>query len=445
MAIQLMQLPAVQAPRNALIDFSPINQGIAQYRQGMDQAYTADMGRKVSNALAAGDYKGAMAATDDPGVALQVGQAQRQQAQEGRSQKQFDADWFGNQAMAIANLPMGAERVSAWNAFIAKHPDKASLDPAHMDPRSGPQIVSAEYGKYKDELEKQKTLASIELAHAQAAKARAEASNGGMTPSNVKEWAYYSALPPDKQEQYIRMKRADKALDLGTSFAIPNPANPAGPPTTTVAKDVAGEARAKTIGKEMGEGVMALPKAATALKMYHAQDKVVSDTIDKAIGQSSAWTTGFLGSATSRVPGTPGYDLRNTLNTIKANIGFDKLQAMRDASPTGGALGQVSEMENVLLQSTIAAAEQSQSKDQLVENLNKIKAIRQQFARVKQEAYDQDVARFGAAAMPAMQQQGRIKAPSQSDLPIMNSPEEARRLPSGTQFMTPDGRTLRAP
>ena len=43
---------------------------------------------------------------------------------------------------------------------------------------------------------------------------------------------------------------------------------------------------------------------------------------------------------------------------------------MRDASPTGGALGQVSERELALLQNSVAALEQSQSKEQFVRNLN---------------------------------------------------------------------------
>lgn len=38
---------------------------------------------------------------------------------------------------------------------------------------------------------------------------------------------------------------------------------------------------------------------------------------------------------------TPAAIAKSRLNTLEANVGFDKLQAMRDASPTGGALGQV--------------------------------------------------------------------------------------------------------
>ena len=45
------------------------------------------------------------------------------------------------------------------------------------------------------------------------------------------------------------------------------------------------------------------------------------------------------------VPGSKAKTLGKLLTTIKGNAGFDKLQAMREASPTGGALGQVSNFE----------------------------------------------------------------------------------------------------
>jgi len=45
--------------------------------------------------------------------------------------------------------------------------------------------------------------------------------------------------------------------------------------------------------------------------------------------------------------------LNNVITKIRANLGFDQLEEMRLNSPTGGALGQVSNLENRLLQSVI--------------------------------------------------------------------------------------------
>lgn len=94
------------------------------------------------------------------------------------------------------------------------------------------------------------------------------------------------------------------------------------------------------------------------------------DLIDK--GGIRFPVTGFGANWASAIGGSEAADLKNLLDTVKANVGFDKLQAMREASPTGGALGQVSERENVLLQSVLGALEQSQSPEQLKYNLNRL-------------------------------------------------------------------------
>ena len=65
--------------------------------------------------------------------------------------------------------------------------------------------------------------------------------------------------------------------------------------------------------------------------------------------------------------------MRALLDTVEANIGFDKLQQMRAASPTGGALGQVSERENKLLQATYGSLSQSQSEEQFKRNLRRLR------------------------------------------------------------------------
>ena len=119
------------------------------------------------------------------------------------------------------------------------------------------------------------------------------------------------------------------------------------------------------------------------------QNPTVTDNIDKLIPQldediASWWPSnkaGFVGSLLSNIAGTEARDFESRLTTIKANIGFDKLQAMRDASPTGGALGQVSEMELRQLNASMGNLENSQSPEQLRENLL---AVRAQYIRTIQ-------------------------------------------------------------
>lgn len=100
-------------------------------------------------------------------------------------------------------------------------------------------------------------------------------------------------------------------------------------------------------------------------------DTILSN-VNKALKNVGASSTGF-GSILKSVPGTSAYNLDKTVTTIKANIGFEELQAMRAASPTGGALGQVAVQELEALQSVIGSLDIGQTPAQLTENLGAVK------------------------------------------------------------------------
>jgi len=97
----------------------------------------------------------------------------------------------------------------------------------------------------------------------------------------------------------------------------------------------------------------------------------------KLVTNADGWlpTTGYGGQQLMNTGGTAANDLRATLETIKANVAFDKLQQIRAASPTGGALGAVSDKEMSLLSSALTSLDQSQSAEQLMQNLGNLEAI----------------------------------------------------------------------
>jgi len=94
-------------------------------------------------------------------------------------------------------------------------------------------------------------------------------------------------------------------------------------------------------------------------------------TIGTIQGLVSNWSTGF-GSWLSFIPTSDARDLNAELTTLKANVGFQELTAMRDASKTGGALGNVSDTEIKLLTNTLAALDTGQSPERFKENLQEI-------------------------------------------------------------------------
>lgn len=102
-------------------------------------------------------------------------------------------------------------------------------------------------------------------------------------------------------------------------------------------------------------------------------NKVITDVLD-AKNLVTGMTTGLIGKGQSFVPGTDAFTLKERISTIKANLGFDRLQQMRDASPTGGALGQVAVQELQALQSSVASLDVGLPKKELDKNLGKIQS-----------------------------------------------------------------------
>ncbi len=98
----------------------------------------------------------------------------------------------------------------------------------------------------------------------------------------------------------------------------------------------------------------------------------VLTAVSKAMKQVNPFSSGTIGGSTTLVPGLPSKNLESTINTIKSNLAFTELAKMRAASPTGGALGAISDKEETLLSSTVASLDVGQSTSQLKENLKNV-------------------------------------------------------------------------
>ena len=114
-------------------------------------------------------------------------------------------------------------------------------------------------------------------------------------------------------------------------------------------------------------------KDAQSVRDQVVGNEIAITRIDTILDNLTTFDTGLTGVISSWIPTTDAYDISANLDTIKAIVGFAKLQAMRNASKTGGALGQVSEMENKLLQSVLGSMSLGQSREQFVANLKSVK------------------------------------------------------------------------
>lgn len=105
---------------------------------------------------------------------------------------------------------------------------------------------------------------------------------------------------------------------------------------------------------------------------------IVLEDVDRAVSaieSNPSLTTGIIGNWSRGIGGTPANKVQNLLQTVRANSAFDRLQQMREASPTGGALGAVSDSELGLLQNAIGSLEQSNNSEDLVYNLRRVQRI----------------------------------------------------------------------
>ena len=104
--------------------------------------------------------------------------------------------------------------------------------------------------------------------------------------------------------------------------------------------------------------------------------------IKSFVDEQGRSAVGGISSALAYLPESKARFLRGQLDTLKANIGFNELAQMREASKTGGALGQVAVRELDFLQSTLGSLDPNMSPAQLQTQLDKV---------------DQSVARWEAA------------------------------------------------
>jgi hypothetical protein len=417
MAVQFMNMPAVKHPENATLDLAslarPLFQGLNQYSQGVNNAAILDQDKQIGQTAstqgygAAGKQALSMGRLDEGAKLAQAGQGQQDALRKRYGALAQQVDMEADPARRSAMWQGTLERMKREGAALGL---QGEYDPEEMDPATGPKLFMAQAGLVNDPLERQKTQAEINKLNAQAA---SEGTSGFGKTGNV-------VMGPDGKYYSVRYaadgtERINPLALPGGQNGAPTPLTPArgvdvvgdqmydkatGAPVRNVGQNIAGGEQQKQLGKGTAEGQLALPKTQTALRDYEIKSGLVNDSIDTALQQAGPWTTGFAGNLASFVAGTPAHDLSKTLTAIQSNLGFDTLQQMRDNSPTGGALGSITEKELELLQATWGSLVQSQSEQQFRGNLMRLKQIKSEYAALKRDAYARDVARFGAGNVP---------------------------------------------
>lgn len=133
------------------------------------------------------------------------------------------------------------------------------------------------------------------------------------------------------------------------------------------------------------------PQATAAIKSFDAKtdkfDRDITELLANEKGLNEI--TGFFSGRTDL--SAISKEARRALalfNTITAKGGFSELQDMRNASPTGGALGNVSNQEGKQLIDSFAALSRTQSGDDVRKSLATAKSDLQNLKTRMREAYD---------------------------------------------------------
>lgn len=186
-------------------------------------------------------------------------------------------------------------------------------------------------------------------------------------------------------------------------------------------------------------------QAAQAQKVQGNQEQkqqtvdLVTQEIDRSIAilDGDTWynpATGFGATAAAKIGGTNAANLKGLTQTIGSVITLDGIQKMRQNSPTGAALGAVSDADLALLRSALGSVELSQGEDQLRYNLNRLWNLYQDTIHGPNGGPPRRELR-------APEQQGQASTQSSPQQATGGFDATADDIPEGRQAEGEDGRT----
>ena len=148
--------------------------------------------------------------------------------------------------------------------------------------------------------------------------------------------------------------------------------------STWLGPTLAAKASAQDLSQIKSEWYKKLPNLEASLREMETNVKQGEKDLDKALGEINRLSAGFSAWLTQGIGGTPAKDLTTTLAPIKTNIFTNQLATMRANSPTGGAVGNVTDTEGQKLESALGALDITASPDKLRENIEIVRQRRRE-------------------------------------------------------------------
>lgn len=254
-----------------------------------------------------------------------------------------------------AGLPEVADNYKSMRESMFPDPNKAF----YVDPNTGQQMPNQAYQQF--------------------ALDRGRASAPTVSYGQPQIWT-----DPQTGQGYVVQapNRAGEQMQIHTM-----PSNLAAPDSPAA---VAAKKKAELEAKQQVEAEINKPKVMEQARMTLSDIGNVVEVIDVAVGAISPTTAGAIGGASMNVWGTPAFNLAKDLETIRSNLGLDRLQQMRAASETGASgLGQLAIRELTALESRVKSLDQRQSPGKLKENVKAIKRHYQNWEKATKRAIEE--------------------------------------------------------
>jgi hypothetical protein len=382
-------------------------------RQHKEQRERKNAFATAGEAFGAGDYSGASQALlpHDLGAGMQMAQYGQQQNQMQAAQTKQSERQQAEGALALTDNMLqipeaqrGEWLMQNWQSFSPYFDNK---DFVSFWQESGGDVSDATLQREMATLRTQLGQGAPEMPEAPKpmspiGKLNADAEAGFMTPEQ-RDAAIARANAPRQPAAQVNVQTNPTPEQYAESLLSPPQTKGKDP---AIVFDADGFARVSPNAQQQG-----LNKAALKYNDLAAKNALVQDDISRALDHFTAvdesgtrsvredqnsvgWKAAF-----ADIPifggSTEAGTMQSFLTTLQANVGFGELQAMREASPTGGALGQVSEREIAFLQALLGDIEQSRDPDVLMYNLERLQTFMDGRQERFREAFEADYPSLG--------------------------------------------------
>lgn len=284
------------------------------------------------------------------------------------------------------------------------------IEPKAVAPGIGYQVLTDANGNQRLVATNKAAVGAMDVVTGQMVGGIAPGTRPTMAPSQL------SLLPNQVQPS------AAPAAAAPAAPATPAPAAGAAPLTPTVQAaprpttdniwlgQSAGEkATQQDISQIKSEWFKKLPALESAIRSMETKVARDEKALEEAENRLSAFNTGIVGQALRGFGGTEALDLVELLKPVRTNIFTAELDQMRANSPTGGAVGNVTDVEGNKFESALGSLDTAQSKGQLLDQIENVRnARREVLNNMKKtvEEYRRYLGGFGGqtAAQPTLEE-----------------------------------------